>query len=245
MPSALPPLPNSILSDFRTSSLQSNSALLSSVFATYNLTPLYSFFIQNNPSNTIPYHNHYHARCIGLNSLEGYAHTTPQPQSSEIRILLAAALFHDYNHSGGQFPDSVNIHQAVAGLNEANQATSALSTQEFNEAAACIQSTQYPHIYKPQSFLQAILCDADYMQPFEEDLESLRHQFLGLKQELDYSKLLYSPESPVLSIEEFVAKLCEFYRSHSWHTEWAQLKAHTLNWPQRINRLAQVLTHQP
>jgi hypothetical protein len=88
------------------------------VLNNHNLDFYHLYFKKHNLSNSLPYHNEYHTECMVLNCLEGayYEGVT----GSQLRSLLVAALFHDFNHTGGEMEDGYNIHLTVKGLEYAH-----------------------------------------------------------------------------------------------------------------------------
>lgn len=87
---------------------------------------------------------------------------TPQ----QMRNLLIAALFHDYDHTGEAGDDSVNIKRAIAGLRK-----HVLFEDEpyLEEIIAIFQATQFPHsdLGDTATLEQLIIRDADISQAFD------------------------------------------------------------------------------
>src|ERR1019366_5684420 len=73
------------------------------------------------------------------------------------RDILLAALFHDFNHSGGKLPDNENIKNAVSCIQ-------ALLTNIHPLVIDCIECTEYPFVKEPLTIEQRIIRDADLMQ---------------------------------------------------------------------------------
>jgi hypothetical protein len=194
-----------------------------------NLEPFYEFMVSFNKSNDLPYHNLYHSFCVFLNCYEGCYYEALEQE--EARGLCAAALLHDFNHSGGRLVDSENIQLALQGLEHAQIYASSkllgLSPLSLMIAQDSIQVTQFPFIYEPQSITQKIIRDADLMQPYEDDLEKMRDQFLGLKVEMEIAR------KTTYTRHEFATGCKTFQDAQVWHTNWAIEKAEAKDWEER------------
>lgn len=202
-----------------------------------NLVAYEFCFRVSNKSTHLPYHNEYHSLCMVLNCFEGAIHE--KVSESEMRSLVAAALFHDFNHSGGHTDDSVNIEEALRGLFHAHTAFAAgdlaLSPQEYEDAVAAIRITKYPYEESPVTAIQKIIRDADLMQVYEQSDYRLCKQFRGLKEEVE---ILHRRS---YTIEEWATGCKAFNDAVEWHTDWARAKAAFLDHPGQTERLQQLL----
>lgn len=214
--------------------------LVDKVIDEHNLHYYACYFESYNISHYLPYHNRYHSRCMVMNCHEAAVYHNLN--KSDSRSLIAAALFHDFNHSGGQFADDVNIKKAVSGFEKANQWVTAhgatitsLSEEEFLKAIDTIRITEYPYTKDPESQIQKIIRDADLMQVYEEDQDQLVKQFLGLKDEVELLKRL------VFTKDQWISGNREFYNNVVWNTEWAKQKAQVLNYGHRVDNLIHLL----
>ena len=192
----------------------------------YGLNHYFSYFTEWNTSWLAPYHNGYHSLCMLLNCTEAAYHE--RLTGSETRALLVAALFHDFNHSAGKYPDQNNIAQALVDLQKAHSLAShnllALSKEEIELAIRCIQVTKYPYEQRPEVLVEKIIRDADLMQPYEENPGRLLQQYLGLKHEIE---VLHQRS---YTDEEFAEGNDKFLGDVEWHTGWAIEKARVRGW---------------
>jgi hypothetical protein len=78
------------------------------------------------------------------------------------RELLIAAMFHDFNHSGGEQLDSVNISRALTGVSTFFKEF--CGTGYPHLIHICIKCTEYPFVVEPCTIEQRIIRDADLMQ---------------------------------------------------------------------------------
>lgn len=198
--------------------------------------PLMYFFEEFNPSNNAPYHNLYHTRCMVLNCFEAGAHMNLN-SGTDLTTLLMAALFHDFDHTAGSAGDDVNIPRAIRGLTNGLKYA---RSQGFNvrivdmeEAIELIKITKYPYEAEPDTLLEAIIRDADLMQPYEEDPIALVKQFRGLKSEI---------EVRTGSILNFAESLHTWYREHAtWYSPWGESKSKVLDYAKRLDNLKELL----
>jgi hypothetical protein len=204
----------------------------------YRLTPFLEYFDQYNASKNLPYHNRYHSFKMVLNCYEGSYYENIQSYGAR-RGLLVAALFHDFNHTGGRLHDSENIKLAVNGLLSAHDFVTTehkLSSGELYVAKDCIEITQYPFENDPFVPTQMVIRDADLMQAYEEDDSRLLAQYVGLKEEIQISK------KQTFSSEEFADGMKSFLDEQVvWYTNWAQEKSKALNWDAKKERVYQLL----
>lgn len=187
----------------------------------YGFGEFLDYFRKNNLSNELPYHNEYHSYQMVLNCFEG-AQYIGVSNKLEIKILLIAALFHDFNHSGGNLSDADNIKKAIAGLFTANDCYELLDADSLTKCIKCIEYTQYPYTSTAtESTLQCIIRDADLMSVYEETDAILLSQFHGLYSEICIQK-------PDLTFNDFIEGNDKFLRSIVWQTAWGIEKAHQL-----------------
>ena len=198
---------------------------VNSVIERLNLEVFHDCFKAFNTSNNLPYHNSYHSQCMVLNCYEGAYHE--KLPLDDTRALVAAALLHDANHSGGKESDEQNIEHAVEFVQICQRYASALhiglSEYELSECIDCVKITKYPYENVPASPAQRIIRDADLMQPYEQDQQILLTQYLGLKRELEANGKSYSKI-------EFAEGMYEFLNSIAWYTIWATDKAKDRGW---------------
>lgn len=129
------------------------------IIGKYQLEYYLKVLLTENKGNTNPYHNFHHTitmmrRVYEIARIENVDETN-------IRLMLIAALFHDFNHSGGKFKnDSDNIDYAL----DAFLMDSQENVEDELDIGLLICSTQYPYNadYEP-TFLEKILRDADML----------------------------------------------------------------------------------
>jgi hypothetical protein len=121
----------------------------------YKLEKVWGWFEKLNLSNNLPYHNLFHAKCMVENCYDGAQHHNMPYEAT--KLLLTAAMYHDFNHSGGALPDSENIKRAYHGVR-------GIFAEPHNIIVRCIRCTEYPFIRIPRTLEERIIRDADLMQ---------------------------------------------------------------------------------
>lgn len=182
----------------------------------YNFNTLMRTFIARNKSSTIPYHNNYHAFCMVLNCYD--ASKFYELANSETRDLLIAALFHDFNHSGGEYLDTENINRALLGYTECCLIKNIIPSEVVKKL---IIVTEYPYKKDPDTLLEKVIRDADLMQstmPFGYEMCITR-----LGQEVSKSR------SRVMSEIEILEGQIDFMNKVVFWTKWA-------NTPYRVDK---------
>ncbi len=128
----------------------------------YDMVDLYDWFVKNNQSNDLPYHNLFHAQCMVENCYDGAQyHNLPFDAT---RQILCAALFHDFNHSGGKEEDMENIYHAILGVQRCAIELDQPLADIPDMVIECIRCTEYPFVYESFTIEQRIIRDADLMQ---------------------------------------------------------------------------------
>lgn len=133
---------------------------------------------KTNPSANLPYHNTKHMQGVAIlawkiyNAMPNYQDPGNLGRYQELKALLIACLWHDYDHSGGKEVDSVNINRAIAGFDKWN--TSArrdrgIGTQIIEKAKQIIQVTEFPFVHYPDFHLEKIIRDADLLYTFSDN----------------------------------------------------------------------------
>lgn len=128
------------------------------------------YVMSTNPSSNSPYHNNQHLYTVAINVVDAavYYHLDDITK----KMLLAAALFHDYDHTCGKEDDFVNIQRAVNHFQEKNAQHNWFTDEESTNIIHLIQSTEFPHKKSSTDTLeQNILRDADLIQVLEDDAE--------------------------------------------------------------------------
>lgn len=116
-----------------------------------NLSKYLDYFIENNKS-TAEYHSNYHVFCVALNSYEGAQHE--KLSIFDTRNLVLAAIFHEFDHSGGLTNDTCNVLRAIKGLTEAAHHINddVLTIEEITQSIQILGITKYPYEKPPVSW---------------------------------------------------------------------------------------------
>lgn len=133
-----------------------------------NLIFYFQIFFYNSNNLNNPYHNFRHTLHVLWLCHKACRYYQEKLTSYEMRSLLIAALFHDFDHPGHphpgeQDPDRINIKIAIAGL----QRYMAPEDREFlPEIEALIEATHYPYKTAGEelTLLGQIIRDADLAQ---------------------------------------------------------------------------------
>lgn len=193
------------------------------------------YFKKCSTSQHIPYHNKYHTYCMVANCYEGSRYLG----ICDRKPLLAAALYHDANHSGGKLTDDLNIKEALRFLEEAHEAAKrhgmAMSDADYLETIETLKITKYPYEGEPVTMFQKIIRDADLMQVYESDPFKLADQFFGLKNEMEVAhKRSYTND-------EWADGCLAFQKKVVWHTTWASCKTLAHDYEHATEFLAELL----
>ena len=192
--------------------------------------------LAENSSRDAPYHNHYHTLCMIQHCGEGAQFHAFR--RSRTRSLLVAAAFHDFDHSEGYASDDTNIARAIEALKDRASGLN-LSSRELADACAFVSVTQYPYLRDPSTTGEAIIRDADLMQPYETHSQTLVQQYLGLKTEVERSG------RPKLGNADFAEALGEWYTKNAvWYSLWATDRAARLDFAAQRTRLVNLIAQQ-
>lgn len=118
-------------------------------------------------------------------------------------ILGLAALFHDFNHSGGKLKDSENIELALASLKDF--LSSIDKSDLYNDIKNIIVATEFPHLDIDLDSLQKIIRDADTMGGIIEGWQSVVKNLAS-----EYNKTLM----------EFIPTQIKFLNSVKFNTDY-------------------------
>jgi len=172
-----------------------------------------SFIIENSKSLYSPYHNLNHNIIVTVFSY--YIGKVEKLSDKEMKELLIAAIFHDYNHTAGEQKDDVNIKNAKEGVKEfLKESELDFDLEKINEI---LDATEFPYKIDDDklSTQQKVIRDADMTQLFEPT--RLQANYLGLQKEskIDYKKQLENQES-FYKVLKFRTKLGkELYKEFS------------------------------
>jgi|688.fasta_scaffold00172_182 hypothetical protein len=187
----------------------------------------------NKEPNANPYHNLQH--CINVYK---WCEKIAAHENKEFAIELQwAALFHDFDHSGGRVDDNINLLYAVTGFNLfyakwANQHINQWDYYNPGHIAKIVSIIRCTAFIKgtfpvePITFEEKAIRDADLMSVFlpdEEAIEALN----GLYKEISLSNNL--------TRLEFWDSNKSFFNKVTWYTDYGKLKSAELN--NRIDEL--------
>lgn len=127
----------------------------------------------------------------------------------QMRNLLIAALFHDFDHTGAKGSDDINIARALAAF-EAHVLPQ--DRPYMDEIRTLIKATEYPYKVPSEevNFLERIIRDADMGQALS--VAWIQHVVFGLAREWKVEPL------------EVVRGQGPFHAGLTFHTEWGQQK---------------------
>lgn len=158
-----------------------------------------------NKANIAPYHNFYHTLTMVKNCYN--IAVSEQLNLEQIKNLLVASLFHDFNHSMGKESDEVNVKVALEAFKDLTRENEENNIKIIN----IIKATQYPYVIQDDklNISQKIIRDADMLQGMETN--RLQQIFFGLmKQELN------------IPIEQVPSKQLKFFDITKFYTKYAQ-----------------------
>ncbi len=117
--------------------------------------------LTKNNGNKNPYHNFYHLLTVMKNCYK-ISIDEQFDDLKSIRLILIAALFHDFNHFGKKIDDSKNIKEAITGfLNFSKE-----NNEDNQKIIEIINATEYPYKISSDKLTlqQKVIRDADAMQ---------------------------------------------------------------------------------
>ena len=153
-----------------------------SIIQSFDLDKYLKIILLENKSNTLPYHNIYHILCM-VKHVRNFSYSSELSQL-EIKNLIIAVLFHDFNHSGGKLTDDKNIEVAITEFKKHSEE----SDENTNKIINIIKATQYPYVLEDTelNISQKIIRDADMCQVFMDN--KIQQVIFGLGvQEMDKS----------------------------------------------------------
>jgi hypothetical protein len=139
----------------------------------------------------------------------------------DLYILMISSLFHDYNHSGGRFDDSINIENAKNGLKECMLTLFSDDDNTRTIISKCMDSidgTQYPYIINDieLNLYQRILRECDILVCLYDDY--ITHRIFGLMEEMHtkYSTKMFLAKE-IQFILESVKNMKLVYSIDTWN----------------------------
>ncbi len=173
-----------------------------------------------------PYHNFRHIFHVMWLCHDACKFYKNQLSKREMRNLLIAAMFHDFNHTGSTKNDQINIQNALKGL---KKYISQKDKVFYKEIYDLIKETQFPH--KTPSLelplLAQILRDADVGQTLSTDW--IQQIVFGLSVEMGTTPIL------ILKKQE------EFLRSLHFTSKWGRLKFDSVQIGKKIKETSDIL----
>jgi hypothetical protein len=130
-------------------------------------------YLSENNKTENAYHNNKHMIDVFNNTMtlfDEYQEEYELTENDKLHLGLAA-LFHDFNHSGGKLKDYENIELALTALKEYLDSTN--KSKLYNDIKHIIIATEFPHKDIQLDFLQKIIRDADTMGGISKDWISI------------------------------------------------------------------------
>lgn len=178
-----------------------------------NISDQLEFVLGNNPSNDLPYHNLTHTLSMVLCCYEAGTHYNLPLVS--LRPLCVAALFHDYDHSGGAQSDSANISNAISGFLHQNCLNSfPWYTEYATQVPRFIAVTEYPYVLSPVCIEERILRDCDLLSIIYDDWYDRIIIGLGMEMSVKYGR--------TVTEYEMVKGQIDFLGSVKLFTDWGR-----------------------
>jgi hypothetical protein len=173
-----------------------------------NLAHYFRAIFRNARNLSNPYHNFrhtFHVTYLCYQACAYYGRTSLTPR--QMRSLLIASIFHDFDHSGKLGNDDLNIILAMRGLEKHILDE---DRGELEAIKALIMATQYPYVVGSGTLNLSghIIRDADLSQSLS--VAWIQQVVFGLADEWD--------KKPIDVLRQQIA----FTRSLKYETEWAQ-----------------------
>lgn len=161
-----------------------------------------TYILENNLVEN-DYHNNEHMINVFNNAMMLFENYKDEFEPYDKLILGLAALFHDFNHSGGKLKDSENIELALASLKEF--LSSIDKSDLYDDIKNIIVATEFPHLDIDLDPLQKIIRDADTMGCIIDGWQSVVKNLAS-----EYNKTL----------EEFIPTQIKFLNSVKFNTDY-------------------------
>lgn len=126
-----------------------------------NLAPYFRALFFHAQNLRHPYHNLRHMLHVTWLCYQASVFYDSRLTRREVRNLLIAALFHDFDHSGQFGNDDLNIERAIRGLKHHIQPE---DIDHLRDIEVVIRASEFPHRDVQESLLVSILRDADVSQ---------------------------------------------------------------------------------
>lgn len=176
------------------------------------LDDLWGYVKDTNASADMPYHNNNHLLNVARLASQLYRSGWDCNRTDE-RTVIAAALFHDYDHSGGELQDAQNIERAIKGMTDFLERRPVLGVEPA-QVAELIAVTEFPFTREPKNKLEQCLRDADLLYSFSD--ATVPDIMDGLRSEMERS------QQREITLTEFKAGQGKFINQMTFHTPFAQ-----------------------
>ena len=163
-----------------------------------------TYILENNLVEN-DYHNNEHMINVFNNAMVLFNHYKDEyklPPYHKL-VLGLAALFHDFDHSGGKLKDSENIELALVALKEFLVTIN--KSDLYDDIKNIIVATEFPHLDIDLDILQKIIRDADTMGGIIDGWKSVVTNLAS-----EYNK----------SIEEFIPTQIKFLDTVKFNTDY-------------------------
>ena len=172
-----------------------------------------NFIIKNSDSNYSPYHNLNHN--ITVTNFAYYIGQSEGLKKEEMKELLIAAIFHDFNHTAGEKKDDTNIQNSKNGVKKFIEEKDV--DVDLEKVYDIINATEYPYTIDNDKLTkqQEIIRDADLMQLLEPT--RLQANWLGLSKEVGVSFVEWlKAQKKFVSNCEFNTSLGKKLKERNW-----------------------------
>ncbi|HEY4515380.1 MAG TPA: HD domain-containing protein [Candidatus Paceibacterota bacterium] len=155
-----------------------------------------------------PYHNFRHLFHVFWLCYQACLFYRERLSARDMRNLLIAAMFHDFDHSGRAGNDDLNIELAIRGL---KKHVAEMDMPYLDEICALIRLTEFPptSATEPQDLLGEIMRDADMGQTFS--VAWIQQVVFGLAREAGIKPI------------EMLARQKPFLSATKFYTEWGRM----------------------
>ena len=151
-------------------------------------------------------------------------------------LLQIAIFFHDFNHSGGEYIDKINIQFAIQAINDFKKEYSDnnLTDEDWEQIKEIIKATEYPYILNDENLTicQKIIRDLDLLMGLEATF--IETTIVGLAKEFNSS------------IESMIKNQINFMKSVKFYTLYCK-DIQDLILSSRLNDLEElhkIITHE-
>jgi hypothetical protein len=178
------------------------------IIQNYNLEYYFGILLTKNKGVKNPYHNNYHTITVFLNSY--HISKIEECDKDQIRSILIASIFHDFNHTGGNGPDSENIKIAIFEFKKYSKESEEIN----NEIINIIKATEYPYVIDNENLTlsQKIIRDADLTQMYTDNfLQQVIYGLLVQEHGLELSKALEAQMKFMIGIKPMTKYGQELY----------------------------------